>query len=139
MRKYLPVLLSLVVFLLATAEIIIGDVPAWVLPMLTIVLIPVLVEGIRWLVSKAPQLSWLTGKVALSILTYVIAVGVTAAFTQWGQLPPLPADAAEAVNTILGYATALFGAATILYNVLYAHFLDAWAKPQNALSYRLYS
>jgi hypothetical protein len=136
MRKYVLLLCALFVFILASAEIVIGDIPGWVVPLISVILIPLIVEGVKFLIAKFPNLSWLSGKVALSILAYLIAIAVTMAFTQWGQLPPLPEDTAQAVSVVLGYATALFGAATVLYNVLYSYFLNAWAKKDNILSYR---
>ena len=132
-------------FLLLTAEAVFPNtnVPAGIVAALTVLILPLVVELIKFIVAQFPKLkwptwlAWMSGKLALSILSFLIAAGVSALYTEWGTLPPLPADAGQAVAIVLGYATVFFGAVQLLYNVVYATILDAWAKPGNLLNYRL--
>jgi hypothetical protein len=138
MKQFYFLFIALLVFAFASAELIVGQIPEWVELALAVVAIPLIVELLKALVSKFPAASWISGRVVLSIISYVIALGITAAFVNWGELPTLPQDAMEATNTILTYSAAFFGAATALYNILVSKLLDASAQKGNSLlSYRL--
>jgi hypothetical protein len=139
MKKiFLFVIASFLMLFLVAFDVLPGtEVPVWVVALLTAVAIPLLVELVKLLAAKVPWLSWISGKVALSVLTYIVSVGAVAIFVNWTLIPPLPTDPAELVSVVLAYATAFFGAATGLYNVLIARMLNSWATSTNVLAYKL--
>ena len=133
MRK---ILFTVFLLLFVIAADWLGEVPEWVVVLVTVLLIPVLVEILKAIALKTNQV-WLTGKAALSVMAFLIAVVLSALFVQWGQLPALPEDPAQAASALVGYATAFFGASTGLYNVVLGALLDRAASSKNLLSYRL--
>lgn len=137
-------LLFLVFFVLAAFTMVAAVVPdgyvvpAVVIVLLTGVFIPAFVEGIKLLVAKVPSLEILRSKAAASIYAYLIAVGITAYFcAQAGLLPALPVDPNGATETIIAWASTIFSASTILYNVVIGPIMERLATPTNALAYKL--
>jgi hypothetical protein len=121
MKKYLYLILLVVMLLFVVAADFIGEIPEWLIMLLTVVIMPGAVGLAKAGAAKWPkELGWLDGKFWLSILTYLIAIAVVAAFTTWGELLKLPQDPALAAPFLVLLVQAFFGAATGLYNVLIA-------------------
>jgi hypothetical protein len=120
MKLYVLILAALAFMAVTAFDVLPGTgVPEVVVYILTAFLIPGLVAVAKTAADKWPaQLGWLNGKFWLSILTYILASIVVAAFIQWKAIPALPEDPGLAVTLVLGYVNAFFGAATGLYNMI---------------------
>jgi len=135
--KRIP-LVVLAFFLLLFVVSADSAIPTVAVLIVTAVVIPLLVELIKLLVVKVPKLAWLADKVAVSVISFLIAVGVAAVYSiQWGQLPPLSSDPMVAFQELMAYASVLYTASTEFYNVVLAKFLDGLAKPGNLFAYKL--
>jgi len=112
-------------------------VPALALSIVTVVILPFLVEGVKILADKTGQ-AWLLGKTAATIYCWVIAMGLTVIYYNWKALPPLPSDPKEIATILFLYGSTIAQIATNVYNVVYAKWLEAEAqKPGSLLSYKL--
>ena len=124
----LPLALLAMVFLSAASfpEV---DFPTWWAPVVTIVVIPLIAEAVRYIAVKWIKLSWVDSKPAMTTIAFVLSLGAVMVFLNWKDLPPLPGDAMQAALMFVGYATSILGLATAEYNVIYNALLDRWAKP----------
>jgi len=120
-RKAIYVVLVSLVALSMIAADFVGEIPEGLIMLLTVVVMPGVVGLAKAASEKWPdKLGWLGGKFWLSILTYAIAIVLTAAFVTWGELLNLPQDPGLAVPFLVACVEAFFGSATGLYNILIA-------------------
>jgi hypothetical protein len=59
----------------------------------------------------------------VTVIAYLVSAGLAFAF-KFQDLPVFGPDLAENVNLVVTYVTALFGAATLVYNIVLATVLD---------------
>lgn len=139
MKKIFLIALMLVsVFFLVSATVPPESVvPAIAITVVTTVLLPFVVEGLKIVVAKTGK-QWLIGKTAASIYSWVIALGLVILYYDWKALPALPPDRNEAARQILFYGAFIAQAAQFVYNAIYSKFLDKAAQAGNALlAYKL--
>ncbi len=94
------------------------------LVILSVLVIPAIVQAGKWAAVKLGW-TWATGKGFLSAVTFVLAVGVAVYdLVANGGVGALPVDPMEAAVFITAKASAVFGAATVAYNVLLSKVAD---------------
>lgn len=111
-------------------------VPAVAIAVVTAVVIPFLVEGVKILAVKTGK-QWLIGKTAASIYAWAIALVLVILYFNWKALPPLPSDPQEAATQIFLYGSTIATAANFVYNAIISKVLDGMATSGNLLSYKL--
>jgi hypothetical protein len=112
-------------------------VPAVAITVMTAIIIPFLVEGVKILADKTGK-TWLVGKTAASVYSWVIALALVVLYFDWKALPPLPSDPQAAAAQVFLYGSTIATAANFVYNAIISKFLDKAAENGNALlAYKL--
>jgi uncharacterized membrane protein len=112
-------------------------IPTIAITIVTAILLPLLVEGVKLLASKTGK-QWLVGKTAASIYGWAIALLLVVIYYDWKALPALPADPNEAIKQILFYGTFIAKAAEFAYNAIISKLFDEMAKkPGSVFAYKL--
>jgi peptidoglycan/LPS O-acetylase OafA/YrhL len=111
-------------------------VPAVAISVVTAIVIPFLVEGIKILANKTGK-DWLIGKTAASIYAWAIALVLVILYFDWKALSPLPSDPQEAATMIFLYGSTIAAAANFVYNAIESKFLDGLATSTNIIAYKL--
>jgi peptidoglycan/LPS O-acetylase OafA/YrhL len=111
-------------------------VPAVAIAVVTAIVIPFLVEGVKILANKTGK-DWLIGKTAASIYAWVIALVLVILYFDWKALPPLPSDPQEAAKIVFLYGSTIAAAANFVYNAIISKLLDGQATFTNVLAYKL--
>lgn len=113
-------------------------VPAIAITVVSAIFIPLLIEGIKLLVSRTGW-DWLVGKTAASIYGWVIALALVVIYFDWKALPAPPSDPTEWIKQVVLYASLIAKAAEFVYNLIISKIFDGLAKkdPSGLLGYKL--